>query len=139
MLEEHNQEMEEHIILPNLIGKKKCGIFEWRNIIEGFICVAIVIVIVKIIPFVDRVAIILGVLWSCALFAICLRGIHDRSVSQFFIDYISFKKNRIIYHLRSVDEYENKQIKDELRQESNKFFRLIKKIKESYLNLTEEE
>lgn len=139
MDDKHMQELETHPIFPNVLEKKKCGLFAWRNVIEGIVCVVIIILIVRIIPFVDRVAIILGFLWSLAALAICLRGIHNRSVTQFLVDYISFKKNRVKYHLRSVDEYENKQLKEERRRETSKLLTVVDRIKEKYYSLTEEE
>lgn len=107
-IKQDDEEISTSITPENYNQFRKLSHFKWRNITEGVLWGILLGYLILITPLVLRVKIILLVAVVLPIVFINFLGIKNRSVIQFICDHIRYRKNRISYHLRSVNQYDQK-------------------------------
>lgn len=96
-------------IIPNVYETGTLFGIRKRNWIEAFSFGGIAVGLIQLIPFTDLVNGIVSVSVFSAIFAINLRGILNRSITEIISAELRFKKNKRILHLRGPEYVKKKQ------------------------------
>jgi len=91
-------------IPPNFTQKHKYFGFRLRNILETVLVIITLLSVVSLTPFVVKVKLIIDVTLSVALGFFFLNGVRNRSITEWLMDYIRFKKNGKKMRMRTVRE-----------------------------------
>lgn len=103
-MEEKKEEPQIMIIHDNVIQNNKVLNIEKRNIAEALLFTILFCFIIASIPFVLKVKLIVCVIGGGSIFYANIVGIKNRSITQFIIDYVLFKKNSKKASLRSAKD-----------------------------------
>ena len=91
-------------IPPNFTQKHKYFGFRLRNIVETIVMILVVVNVVGLTPFVSKVKIIIDITLVCVLGFFFINGVRNRSVTEWLMDYIRFKRNGKKLRFRTVRE-----------------------------------
>lgn len=120
----------EFVLTRNVLPRKKILGIQSRNWIECLIFTGIVELIIFSIPFTKLAIFMFSAVFGGSTFFFSLRGISNRSITQFLIAAVKFHMNKCMRHLRGPEyiqkkgRYENNEFEDESEMEI-----LIRKIK----------
>ncbi len=104
----NEQEPRGYWVPTNVLQGKRILNIRLRNVIEAGIWVVIVFFLVSFIPFVTRVRIIVTVCLAIAVAGVNLMGVKDMSLSEVVLNFIHYHVHGHKYHLRSIDNAEEK-------------------------------
>lgn len=105
-----NQENKNIELIDNVITQGTFLRIPYINWAEAIIASAIVVLLIKLIPFVPSIQYALMILLGAATFAIFLRGLKNRSFSQIVLAEIIFKHKRRRLHLRAPNYKKSKKV-----------------------------
>lgn len=106
---ENESELEIYIIPKNVIRSRKFFGFPKRNWAEGIIEALLLGYLISYIHFVIKVKIIVIIVLCGAVLFGNLIGVKNRSITQIIKAFIWHQKNKALYHLGSVTNYEKRE------------------------------
>lgn len=104
MAEEDKNRVYTYNIPENFTDSGRIFGFKKRNILEAAIAIIITANIVSVFPFVIKVKLIVLMVLCIGVGALFLKGVYNKSITEWLISVIIFKKNSKKLHFRTVKE-----------------------------------
>ena len=126
---ENNDDNKYRYIPMNAIKKGRILKIPWKRWVEAVGFITITGILIWSSPFVPKIKTISIVVICTAIFAICIRGIKNRSITEIIRDIVTDNRTRKKYRLGSVTDERRKNYSEATFGNESLFERSIKTIK----------